>query len=105
MSWCDLHPGWERYRGEPWRLEALVEGIARDLRGLVYLGAPIAVTYLNVRAYLLAFRRAAESLGYPAVYADPEPPTVLGFRSRRNRARLRATLLSALGRRAGLGGS
>lgn len=96
LSWCDSYPSWSRFRGKPWRFNALVEGLIRDLRELVYLGAPIAVTYLNVKAYRLAFGVAAERLGYPFVRADPSPPTVLGFRSRRSRATLRRALLSAL---------
>jgi len=96
LSWCDFYPVWDRYRREPWRFEALVEGLKRDLRELVYRGAPVAVTYLNVKAYRLAFRRAASEIGYPFVSADPWPPTVLGFRSRRSRAALRRALLSLL---------
>ncbi len=69
----------------------------RDLRELVFRGAPVAVTYLSVKAYRLAFRRAAGELGYPFVPADPSPSTVLGFRSRRSRAVLRRVLLAAAG--------
>lgn len=98
FSWCDLKPYWDYYRVRPWRFDALVEGLRRDLRELAARQPRAIVTYIHVKAYRLALDKALGELPWPPVVrVDPDRSTVLGFMSRRSRERLRSALLDILG--------
>jgi len=94
LSWCDLNPRWSYYRVRPWRLEALSRALEGDLLEASTRYKAIAY-YVDVKAYRIALARASRRLleaGFRVVDAGPEPPTVLGFRSRKSLSRLRAVL-------------
>jgi hypothetical protein len=99
LSWCDLNPRWSYYGRRPWRLGALERALEADLLDASTLYEAIAY-YVNVKAYRLAIEKASQRLlraGYRIIDAGPRPPTLLGFRSRENLARLRAVLEGLLG--------
>jgi hypothetical protein len=95
LAWCDRSPRWSVYSREPWRLEALVDALARDLVEEAARRSFIA-SYVEVKAYRLALREASRRAGVDLLDLGPPMPTPLSLGSRRNRERLREGLLRAL---------
>ena len=97
LSWCDLSPRWDRfYSRNPWRLEALVKELAKDLLAASITHNFIA-SYVEVKAYRVALSAASEAAGIELVYLGPPRPSPLSLASRKNRAALRRSLIRLLG--------
>ncbi len=101
LSWCDLSPRWDSlYSKNPWRLEALVRALSRDLQAASTAHSFIA-SYVEVKAYRLALSTASKAAGVEIVDLGPPRTSPLSLASRRNRSALRLSLARLLGVDAG----
>jgi len=79
LRWCDRNPRWDLLYGrDPLRLQLLIESVVADLKELA-VRYDVVASYVNVKAYRLALRTAAEIVGVRLLDLGPPKLNPLSY--------------------------